>query len=184
MPRTQTREPADTERASRATTMMKAAVIREFGDIDVLQYDEVQTPEPKPGNLLIKVLAAGVNRLDGYIRAGTIAPELPFPFILGADAAGEVAAIGEGVTGFAIGERVVPVPGYATDDGEADIRPTATAPSFALPGLHITGTYAQYIEVPARATVKDDTGLDPELVATLPMVLATAVRAVKNVGEV
>ncbi len=184
MPRTQTREPADTERASRAATMMKAAVIREFGDIDVLQYDEVQTPEPKPGNLLIKVLAAGVNRLDGYIRAGMIAPELPFPFILGADAAGEVAAIGDGVTGFAIGERVVPAPGFATDDAESDIRPTATAPSFALPGLHITGTYAQYIEVPARATVKDDTGLDPELVATLPVVLATAVRAVKNVGEV
>jgi len=184
MPRTDTLEPASTARASRAATTMKAAVIREFGGIDVLQYDDVPIPQPKPGHLLIKVLAAGVNRFDDYIRAGSIAPELPFPHILGADAAGEIAAIGEGVTGFEIGERVVPAPGFAVDDAEADIRPTATAPSFALPGLHIAGTYAQYIEVPARATVKDDTGLDPELVATLPVVLATAVRAVKNVGEV
>lgn len=184
MPRTDTLEPASTERASPAATTMKAAVIREFGGIDVLRYDDVPIPPLKPGHLLIKVLAAGVNRLDDYIRAGSIAPELPFPHILGADAAGEVAEIGDGVTGFEIGERVVPAPGFAVDDAEANIRPTATAPSFALLGLHVAGTYAQYIEVPARATVKDDTGLDPQLVATLPVVLATAVRAVKNVGEV
>ncbi len=186
MPRTETPQLPRTAQSGEAlvATTMKAAVIRAFGDTDVLQYDDVPTPQPGPGHVLIKVLAAGVNRLDHYIRAGSIAPELPFPFILGADAAGEVAAIGDGVTGFRIGERVVPAPGWATDDAEADIRPTATAPSFALPGLHITGTYAQYIEVPARATVKDDTGLDHELVATLPVVLATAVRAVKNVGEV
>ncbi len=153
MSRTDTLEPASTETASRAATTMKAAVIREFGGVDVLQYDDVPIPQPKAGHLLIKVLAAGVNRLDDYIRAGSIAPELPFPHILGADAAGEVAEIGDGVTGFEIGERVVPAPGFAVDDAEANIRPTATAPSFALPGLHIAGTYAQYIEVPARATV-------------------------------
>ena len=186
MPTTQTIETESRVQPSepRAATTMKAAVIRAFGDTDVLQYEDLVAPQPKPGHLLIKVLAAGVNRLDHYIRAGSIAPELPFPHILGADAAGEVAAIGDGVTDFAIGERVVPAPGFATDDAESDIRPTATASSFALPGLHIAGTYAQYIAVPARATVKDDTGLDPELVATLPVVLATAVRAVKNVGEV
>ena len=183
MPRTQTLKPG-TEQGALARATMKAAVIREFGDVDVLQYDDVPVPQPKPGQLLIKVLAAGVNRLDHYIRAGSVAPELPFPFILGADAAGEVAAIGEGVAGFAIGERVVPAAGFATEDRESDIRPTATAPSFALPGLHTAGTYAQYMEVPARATVKDETGLEPELIATLPVVLATATRAVRQVGEV
>ncbi len=75
---------------------MKAAVIREFGDVDVLKYEEVPTPEPKPGHVLIKVLAAGVNRFDHYIREGSVVPELPFPHILGADAAGEVAELGEG----------------------------------------------------------------------------------------
>ncbi|MFB3134418.1 MAG: zinc-binding dehydrogenase, partial [Rhodospirillales bacterium] len=87
-------------------------------------------------------------------------------------------------TGREIGERVIVVPGFALDDAEADIRPTVTAPSFALPGLHITGTYAQYIEVPARAVVKDETGLGAEEAATLPVVLATAVHAVKGVGRV
>ncbi len=163
---------------------MKAAVIHQFGDFDVLKLEDVQTPKPKPGHVLVKVLAAGVNRLDHNLREGSVAPELPFPHILGGDAVGEVFALGRNVTGRAIGERVIVVPGFAVDDAEADIRPTVTAPSFALPGLHITGTYAQYVEVPARALVKDETGLGAEEVATLPLVLATAVHAVKGVGQV
>ena len=163
---------------------MKATVIHEFGDFDVLKYEDIETPKPKPSHVLIKVLAAGVNRLDHYIREGSIVPELPFPHILGADAAGEVFELGADVTGLEVGERVIVVPGYPTDDAETAIRPTVTAPSFALPGLHIGGTYAQYIEVPARAVVKNDTGLAPEAAATLPVVLATSVHAVKGVGGV
>ncbi len=163
---------------------MKAAVIHQFGDFDVLKVEDVQTPKPKPGHVLVKVLAAGVNRLDHNLREGSVVPELPFPHILGGDAVGEVFALGRNVTGREIGERVIVVPGFPLDDAEADIRPTVTAPSFALPGLHITGTYAQYIEVPARALVKDETGLGAEEVATLPVVLATAVHAVKGVGRV
>ena len=163
---------------------MKAAVIHEFGDVDVLKYEDIETPKSKPSHVLIKVLAAGVNRLDHYIREGSIVPELPFPHILGADAVGEVFELGEGVTDLEIGERVIVVPGYPTDEAEADIRPTVTAPSFALPGLHISGTYTQYMEVPARAVVKDETGLGAEEVATLPVVLATAVHAVKGIGGV
>ncbi len=163
---------------------MKAAVIHEFGDVDVLKYEDVPTPTPKPGHILIKVLAAGINRFDHYIREGSVAPELPFPHVLGADAAGTVAALGEGVTGFEIGERVVPQAGFPLKEEDYDIRPAGTAPSFTLPGLGIWGTYAQYIEVPARWVLKDDTGLKPEELATLPMVLATGVRAVKVVGGV
>ncbi len=73
---------------------MKAAIIHEFGDFDVLKYEEVPTPEPRSGHVLVKVLAAGVNRLDHYLREGSVVPELPFPHVLGADAAGEVAALG------------------------------------------------------------------------------------------
>ena len=151
---------------------MKAAVIHGFGDFDVLKYEDVTKPTPKRGHILIKVLAAGINRLDHYIRQGSIAPKLPFPHILGADASGEVAQLGEGVTGFTIGERVIPSPGYPTKEEEYDIRPTNTAPSFTLPGLGMWGTYAQYIEVPARFVVKDTTGLKPEEAATLPMATA------------
>ena len=163
---------------------MKAVLMHEFGDFDVLKYEDIDTPTPAPGHVVIKVLAAGVNRLDDYIREGLIVPELPFPHILGADASGEIAELGEGVADFEIGERVIVAPGYPQKDEETDIRPTVTAPSFALPGLHISGTYTQYMEVPSYAVVKDNTGLEPEEVATLPVALATAVHCIKGIGEV
>ncbi|MFQ5741372.1 MAG: zinc-binding alcohol dehydrogenase family protein [Acidobacteriota bacterium] len=163
---------------------MKAAVIREFGDVNVLKYEDIETPTPKPGHILIKVLAAGINRFDHYIREGSVLPELPFPHILGADAAGEVAELGEGVNGFKLGERVIPTPGFPQEKEEYSIRSAVTAPSFTLPGLGIPGTYAQFIEVPVEWVVRDETGWTPAEAATLPMVLATGVHAVRGVGEV
>ena len=163
---------------------MRAAVIREFGTPDIFRIEDVATPQPGPGNVLIKILAAGVNRFDQYIREGSVVTELSFPHILGADAAGEIADVGEGVEGFRIGERVVPMTGYPTDEADADIHPTSAAPSFAVSGLSRPGSYAQYQEVPARWVVKDKTGLPPEQVAALPLAALTAVRAVKGVGEV
>ena len=163
---------------------MKAAVIHEFGDTGVLKFEEIDTPRPKAGHVLVKVLAAGVNRLDHYLREGSVVPELPFPHILGSDAVSEVYELGAGVTNLRIGERVIVVPGFPLDEAEVDTRPTAAGASFALPGLGIWGTYAQYIEVPARAVVKDETRLRAEEAATLPVVLATAVHAVRGVGQV
>ena len=110
---------------------MKAVVIHEFGDVNVLKYEEIPTPHTEPGHVLVKVLAAGVNRLDHYLREGSVVPELPFPHILGADAAGEVFDLGKGVTGFEIGERVVVVPGYPLNEEDYDIYPASQAPSFA-----------------------------------------------------
>ncbi len=163
---------------------MKAIVIHKFGDFDVLKYEDIETPKPKAQHILIKVLAAGVNRLDHYIREGSIAAELPFPHILGSDAAGEVAVLGEGVSGFEIGERVIPTPGFTLNSEDDNIRPAITAPSFALPGLGTWGAYAQFMQVPAKWLVKDHSGLKPEEVATFPVPLATAVRALKVIGEV
>ena len=163
---------------------MKAAVINEFGDVDVFKYTDVATPTPRAGQVLVKVLAAGVNRFDHYIREGSVTPELDFPHILGADAAGEVAELGPGVNGLTVRDRVVVVAGFPQAEADYDIYPASLAPSFTLPGLGIPGAYAQYVEIPARYVVSDETGLDPAEVATLPMVLATSVRAVKEVGGV
>ncbi len=163
---------------------MKAAAIHEFGDVDVLKYEDVPTPKPKAGHILVKVLAAGVNRFDHYIREGSVVPELPFAHVLGADAAGEVAELGEGVTGFEIGERVVPVGNYPQNEEDYEFTPLGSAPSVGVLGLHYPGTYAQYLEMPARWVLKDDSGLKPEELATLPMVMFTSVRAVKVVGKV
>ena len=163
---------------------MKAVVIHKFGDVDVLKYEEVDTPKPKPNHILIKVLAAGVNRFDLYLREGTVTQDILFPHILGSDAVGEVAELGQGVTDFEVGDLVIPLPAYPTKKEDYDIYPMSAAPSFALAGMSFWGTYAQFIEVPQQWVFKDITGLKPEELVTLPMVMTTAVRAVRVVGEV
>lgn len=163
---------------------MKAAVIRSFGGPQVIKLEEVPTPQPGPGQVLVKVLAALVNRLEHYIRQGDIAPSLTFPHILGLDAVGEVAELGAGVSQFKLGDRVIAMPGYPTDPMESNIRPTTVAPSYSLRGLQIPGSYAQYIVVPEKWILLDTTGLPVEQVASLPVPLLTAIRAVQIVGEV
>ena len=163
---------------------MKAAVIRSFGGPEVLRYEDVETPRPRSGHILVKILAAGVNRFDHYLREGSVIQDIPFPHVLGSDAVGAVADIGDGVNGFEIGDRVVPLSAYPTEEDDYDVSPLALAPSWRLTGMGTWGTYAQFIEVPARWTLKDESGLIPEELATLPTVMMTGVRAVRVVGEV
>ena len=163
---------------------MKAAIIRQFGGFTEFQYEEVTTPEVKEGHVLIKILASGVNRLEHYIREGSVLDELKWPHILGSDAAGEVAAVGKGVNGFETGQRVIPMPGYPLADSDKTVAPMMIAPSYAIGGIMQWGTYAEYISVPAEYVLHDETGLSPEEIATLPMVLITAVHAVKVRGQV
>ena len=163
---------------------MKAAVFHDYGDPAVLQLEEVPNPRVQPGHVLIKVLAAGVNRLEHYLREGSYTRTLKLPHILGSDAAGVVAAVGSEIKQFQIGDRVIPMPGYPLAESDAEFEPLSAAPSYAVAGVFEPGAYAQFISVPERWVVKDTTGLPPELVATLPMVVVTAVRAVRAVGEV
>ena len=85
---------------------MKAIRIHEFGEADVLKYEDVPDPAAGPGQFLVKVEAIGINPVETYIRSGIhlIRPELPF--ILGSDAAGTVLAVGDGVSKFKAGGRV------------------------------------------------------------------------------
>ena len=87
---------------------MKAAVLREFGPPNVLRYEDVPDPQPRLGELRIRVHAATVNRvLDVSVRAGREAQRGPvLPLILGVDCAGIVDAVGEGVTRFKVGDHV------------------------------------------------------------------------------
>jgi NADPH:quinone reductase-like Zn-dependent oxidoreductase len=89
-----------------------------------------------------------------------------------------------GVRNFQVGERVIPMPGFPQVEEDSNVDPLSAAPSYAVLGVFSPGTYAQFISVPERWVVKDTTGLEPELVATLPMVVVTAARAVRKVGEV
>jgi NADPH2:quinone reductase len=85
---------------------MKAAFINETGEPSVLQYGELPTPEPGPGEVLVKIGAAALNPIDTYIRSGAVALPIEFPYVVGCDLAGTVEAVGEGVSRFASGDRV------------------------------------------------------------------------------
>jgi NADPH2:quinone reductase len=85
---------------------MKAILVREFGGPDVLKLEEVPTPKPAAGEVLVRIHAAGVNPYDTYMRAGTYARKPPLPYTPGSDGAGVVEAVGEGVKKVQRGDRV------------------------------------------------------------------------------
>lgn len=85
---------------------MKAIMVHEFGGPEVLKYEDVPTPKPSAGQILVRVRGAGVNPYDTYMRAGTYAIKPPLPYTPGSDAAGEIEAVGQGVTKFKPGDRV------------------------------------------------------------------------------
>jgi NADPH2:quinone reductase len=85
---------------------MRAIRVHESGGPEVLKLEDVPDLKPGPGQVLVRVRAAGVNPVDTYIRAGTHAVKPALPYTPGMDAAGDVEAVGEGVTRVAIGDRV------------------------------------------------------------------------------
>src|SRR6202048_1893552 len=85
---------------------MKVIRVQEFGGPEVLKLQEAPTPKPGPGEVLVRVHAAGVNPYDTYMRNGTYAVKPPLPYTPGSDAAGVVEAVGEGVTKVKPGARV------------------------------------------------------------------------------
>jgi NADPH2:quinone reductase len=85
---------------------MKAACIERTGPPEVIRVVELPAPKAWRGEVVVRVKAAAVNPIDTYVRAGTVAMPLPMPFIVGCDLAGEVVAVGPGVDGLAVGDRV------------------------------------------------------------------------------
>ena len=85
---------------------MKVIQVHKFGGPEVLEIHEVPTPKPGPGQILIRVHAAGVNPNDTYMRNGTYAIKPELPYTPGSDAAGMVEAVGDGVRKLKAGDRV------------------------------------------------------------------------------
>jgi len=85
---------------------MKAIQVHQFGGPEVLELHEVPTPKPGPGQVLVRVRAAGVNPYDTYMRNGSYAIKPPLPYTPGSDAAGVVESVGEGVTRVKPGDRI------------------------------------------------------------------------------
>jgi NADPH:quinone reductase-like Zn-dependent oxidoreductase len=123
---------------------MKAIVMRAFGPPDVLRLEEIPTPTPGAGEVLIRVHAVSVNRtLDLAVRAGTYPARVALPHVLGVDPSGVIAAVGDGVTTRKVGDRV------AT---RQIVRPATATTGPMLLGVHTWGGYAEYVKVPADMT--------------------------------
>jgi len=141
---------------------VKAVRIHEDGGPEVLRYEDVPEPEPGPGEVLIALEAASLNHLDIWIRKGL--PSVPKPRILGADGAGVVAGLGDGVEGFAVGDRVVVNPGI--EHGT----------TISVVGEQGDGTHCELIAIAAEQVFALDDGLSFETAAAFPLVYETAYR--------
>jgi NADPH:quinone reductase-like Zn-dependent oxidoreductase len=141
---------------------MKALRIHEDGGPEVLVVEDVPDPEPGPGEVLVRMRAAGLNHLDLWIRQGL--PSVPKPRILGADGAGVVAGLGDNVEGFAIGDRVVLNPGVPGED------------RITVIGEHTDGTCCELKAIPAVQLYPLEDALTFEEGAAFPLVFETAYR--------
>lgn len=139
---------------------MNAIRVHEFGGPDVLQYETAPQPEPAPDEVLVRVHAAGVNRVDTAVREGNFG-EVPFPWIPGWDLSGTVEAVGTDVTEFEEDDEVSGLVRFP-EPGNAD---------------------AEYAAVPANEIVEKPEALDHTEAAGVPMVALTAWQALFDKGE-
>jgi NADPH:quinone reductase-like Zn-dependent oxidoreductase len=142
---------------------VRAVRIHEDGGPEVLVLEEAPDPVAGPGEVLVRLRASALNHLDVWIRKGL--PSVPKPRILGADGAGVVESLGEGVSGLEPGERVVINPGIEIGDGRIHVV-----------GEHGDGTNAELIAVPATNVHSIPDGLSFEEAAAFPLVFETAYR--------
>ena len=142
---------------------MRAMIIERFGGPEVLRAGEIERPAAKAGEVVVQVAYAGVNPADWKVREGWLASfiQYRFPFVLGFDAAGIVADVGDGVDELRVGDRVV----AATNQG-----------------LGERGAYAQYVVAAAERVAKLAPAVSLRDAATLPTAGMTAWEAVFDVG--
>ncbi|MBH8552266.1 NAD(P)-dependent alcohol dehydrogenase [Nostocaceae cyanobacterium CENA357] len=141
---------------------MKASVIHRYGSPEVLQYEDVEQPQVKPNQLLVKIHATSVNPIDWKTRQGALSwiSGNQFPKILGFDVSGEVMAVGAGVTRFQTGDAV-----YG---------------STMFPG----GSYAEFATVPENFVALKPANLTHEEAATIPLAGLTALQALRDQGNI
>jgi zinc-binding alcohol dehydrogenase/oxidoreductase len=160
---------------------MKAMVLHELGGPDKLSYEDVPEPEPGPGETVVRLHAAALNRRDLFATYGQypgVKPDI-LPCILGSDGSGEVVARGEGATGPDEGTEVVINPAlYWGDD------PRKPGKEYRILGLPDDGTFAQFVKVPAENVFPKPSHLSHEEAAAIPLGALTAYRALVTRGEV
>lgn len=154
---------------------MKAVLFQQHGNIDVLEYGSFPTPHPGPGQVLVRLKAAALNHLDIWVRKGWKGLQLEYPHIPGADGAGEIAVLGEGVTNWSIGEKVVINPNLSCGSCEYCLAGMDNrCNDWGLLGETTRGTYAEFIPVSSRNLLRmpDDFGFHKAAAAGLVFLTA------------
>src|SRR5918997_1704325 len=160
---------------------MKAMVLHELGGPERLSYEDAPEPEPGPGETVIRLHAAALNRRDVFATRGQYPGARPeaLPVILGSDGSGEVVARGDGAGGPDEGTEVVINPAlYWGDD------PRKPGKEYRILGLPDDGTFAQFVKVPAENVFPKPSHLSHEEAAAIPLGALTAYRALVTRGEV
>lgn len=153
---------------------MRAAVLSEHGGLEVVTYrEDLPVPEPKYGEVRLKMHSAALNRLDLFVRVGWSGLNLPFPHVIGSDGAGYVDALGEGVEGLQTGDAV------AVDPSVLPAQPAThtdyeNQDRIAIMGEHHSGFAAEYVCVPAHNCLKVPAGFDLQQAAAAGLVYVTA----------
>lgn len=146
---------------------MKAAVIEKQGGLEGLVYRDWPDPVAGPGEVLVRVRACGLNHLDIFVRRGMPGFPVPLPFISGGDIAGDIEAVGPGVSGVAIGDRVLLNP--STPKG--------------MLGEQLPGGMAEKVAAPADHAVKIPDAVSYREAACLPVAYGTAQRMLVTRGK-
>ena len=154
---------------------MRAVVLERFGGPEVLEAREMPDPAPKPGEVVVRVRACGINHLDLWVRAGLPGLEPEMPHILGNDVVGEVIELGAGVTAPDVGERVWVHPTLSCGECPACLAGDDNlCRHYDVLGRRRNGGYAERVAVPARNCLPYPGELPFEQAAAMPLVFLTA----------
>lgn len=163
---------------------MKAVLFTEHGGPEVLHVAEFPTPEPGPGDVLVRLEVAALNRLDLWVREGWPGIRLDYPHIPGADGAGTIAGIGAGVSSWHEGDRVVINSNLSCGSCEACIAGLDNrCERWGLLGETRRGTYAEYIVIPAGNVYPLPAGFSARTAAAAALVYHTAWHSLIQCGR-
>jgi NADPH:quinone reductase-like Zn-dependent oxidoreductase len=154
---------------------MQVVQITAHGGPEVLELHDVPVPEPRVGEVLVRVLAVSVNHLDLWVRRGMPGMPIPLPHIPGSDGTGEIVAVGERVEGLEVGQRVLILPGVSSGTSEYDLRGDDHLSSdYGVRGEHCDGLDRELVCLEPRYVLPLPEGLDPIQAAAAPLVFLTA----------
>ena len=154
---------------------MKAAYFLQHGGPEVMEYDDRPAPEPKPGEALVRIKAAAMNRVDKWVRDGWPGLRLSLPHILGSDGAGVVESVGAGVTRVAAGDRVAINTNIGCGACEMCLAGCDNlCANWRLLGESVGGTDAEYVAVHERQLLHLPDGFPFEQAAAAGLVFHTA----------